>query len=129
MLIVLHTDTSPAQQAAIEARVRELGFTPHAIEGAGRTAIGITGNKGPIDPGNFRLMEGVAECIPVTAPYKLVSREVKHDDTVVDVAGVPIGGRAPGGVAGPGAGESEPQILGGAPGVGESRARPLRGGA
>src|SRR3954464_13927848 len=102
MLIVLHADVSPTQQAAIEARVRELGFTPHAIEGAGRTAIGITGNKGPIDPGHFRLMEGVAECIPVTAPYKLVSREVKHDDTVVDVAGEPIGGRELGGLARPG---------------------------
>src|SRR5258707_14119939 len=95
MLIVLHPDVTPQAQATIEARVRELGFTPHAIEGAGRTAIGITGNKGPIDPGHFRLMEGVAECIPVTAPYKLVSREVKHDDTVVDVAGVRSAGAPP----------------------------------
>src|SRR5438309_11754644 len=112
MLIVLHSDVSPAQQAAIEARVRELGFTPHPIEGAGRTAIGITGNKGPIDPGHFRLMEGVAECIPVTAPYELVSREVKHDDTVVDVAGVPIGGRAVVVVAGPCGGGGGQRVLG-----------------
>src|SRR3989441_12387370 len=83
MLIVLHPDVSPEAQAVIEARVRELGFTPHAISGAGRTAIGITGNKGAIDPGNFRELPGVADCIPVTAPYKLVSREVKHEDTVV----------------------------------------------
>src|SRR5919109_3122559 len=111
MLIVLHTDITPEAQAAIETRVRELGFTPHAIEGAGRTAIGITGNKGPIDPGHFRLMEGVAECIPVTAPYKLVSREVKHEDTVVDVAGVPIGGRGLGVMGGACAGGGEQQIL------------------
>src|SRR5205807_5883074 len=111
MLIVLHPDISPQDQAAIESRVRELGFTPHAIEGAGRTAIGITGNKGPVDPGHFRLMEGVADCIPVTAPYKLVSREVKHEDTVVDVAGVPIGGREIVVMAGPCAVESEQQIL------------------
>jgi len=108
MLIVLHTDVSPAQQAAIEARVRELGFTPHPIEGAGRTAIGITGNKGPIDPGHFRLM---------------------HDDTVVDVAGVPIGGRALVVMAGPCAVESEQQILGAARGVAKSGASLLRGGA
>src|SRR5436190_1019982 len=94
MLIVLHPDVTPQAQATIEGRVRELGFTPHAISGAGRTAIGITGNKGPIDPGHFRELPGVADCIPVTAPYKLVSREVKHEDTVVDVAGVPIGGPA-----------------------------------
>src|SRR5439155_20075641 len=92
MLIVLHPDVSADAQAAIEGRIRELGFTPHAIEGAGRTAIGITGNQGPIDPGHFRELPGVADCIPVTAPYKLVSREVKHEDTVVDVAGVPVGG-------------------------------------
>ena len=93
MLIVLHPDVSAEAQAAIESRIRELGFTPHPISGAGRTAIGITGNRGAIDPGPFREMEGVADCIPVTAPYKLVSREVKHEDTVVDVAGVPVGGR------------------------------------
>jgi 3-deoxy-7-phosphoheptulonate synthase len=129
MLIVLHTDISPDQQADIEARVRELGFTPHPIEGAGRTAIGITGNKGPIDPGHFRLMDGVAECIPVTAPYKLVSREVKHDDTVVDVAGVPIGGPELVVMAGPCAVESEQQILAAARGVVQSGASLLRGGA
>src|SRR5437879_13662083 len=120
MLIVLHSDITPEQQARVEARIRELGFVPHAIEGAGRTAIGITGNKGPIDPGHFRLMEGVAECIPVTAPYKLVSREVKHDDTVVDVAGVPIGGRALVVRGGPCAVESEQQLLGAASGGAES---------
>jgi len=129
MLIVLASDISPQAQKAIEERVRELGFTPHAIEGAGRTAIGITGNKGPVDPGHFRLMEGVADCIPVTAPYKLVSREVKHDDTVVDVAGVPIGGREIVVMAGPCAVESEQQILAAARGVRKSGASLLRGGA
>src|SRR5256885_16827558 len=99
MLIVLHPDVTPQAQEAVESRVREMGFTPHAISGAGRTAIGITGNKGPVDPGPFREMEGVADCIPVTAPYKLVSREGKHDDTAVDVSGVPIGGREPVGLA------------------------------
>src|SRR5213075_422953 len=129
MLIVLHPDISREQQGVIETRIRELGFTPHAISGAGRTAIGITGNKGPIDPGNFRLLPGVADCIPVTAPYKLVSREVKHDDTVVDVAGVPIGGRELVVMAGPCAVESEQQILAAARGVVQSGASLLRGGA
>src|SRR5213082_3243231 len=129
MLIVLHTDITPEAQAAIEGRVRELGFVPHAISGAGRTAIGITGNKGPIDPGHFRELPGVADCIPVTAPYKLVSREVKHDDTVVDVSGVPIGGPELVVMAGPCAVENEQQILGAARGVAKSGASLLRGGA
>src|SRR5437588_915498 len=129
MLIVLHPDVSPEAQAVIEGRVRELGFSPHASSGAGRTAIGITGNKGAIDPGHFRELEGVADAIPVTAPYKLVSREVKHEDTVVDVAGVPVGGRELVVMAGPCAVESEKQILAAAHGVARSGATFLRGGA
>src|SRR5256886_14859662 len=129
MRIVLHPDVSPEAQAVIEGRVRELGFTPHAISGAGRTAIGITGNKGAIDPGHFRELPGVADCIPVTAPYKIVSREVKHEDTVVDVAGVPVGGPDLVVMAGPCAGESEQQILNAARGVAASGAALQRGGA
>ena len=129
MLIVLHPDISRESQQKIEARIRELGFTAHAITGAGRTAIGITGNKGAVDPGNFRLLDGVADCIPVTAPYKLVSREVKHDDTVVDVAGVPFGGKEIVVMAGPCAVESEAQILAAAHGVAKHGASLLRGGA
>src|SRR5260370_2145324 len=129
MLIVLHPDITAQEQSAIESRVRELGVTPHAITGAGRTAIGITGNKGPVDPGNFRELPGVADCIPVTAPYKLVSREVKHDDTVVDVAGVPVGGPDLVVMAGPCAVENEQQILSAARGVAASGASLLRGGA
>src|SRR5258708_35156951 len=129
MLIVLQPDITPEAQRTVEERVRELGFVPHAIEGAGRTAIGITGNKGPVDPGPFREMDGVADCIPVAAPYKLVSREVKHDDTVVDVAGVPVGGPDLIVMAGPCAVENELQILTAARGVAASGASLLRGGA
>src|SRR3954467_6063947 len=129
MLIVLHPDVTSEQQGTIEARVRGLGFTPHAITRAGRTAIGIPGNKGPVDPGHFRELPGVADCIPVTAPYKLVSREVKHDDTIVDVAGVPVGGPDLIVMAGPCAVENEQQILAAARGVAASGASLLRGGA
>src|SRR2546430_15590319 len=128
MLIVLHPDVSREAQAVIEGPIRELGFTPHAISGAGRTPIGITGNKGPIDPGHFRELPGVADCIPVTAPYKLVSREVQHEDTVVAVAGVPVGGPGVGVVAGPppgGGGEQSPTP---GRGGGAGGASPLRRG-
>ncbi|MBS2021223.1 MAG: 3-deoxy-7-phosphoheptulonate synthase [Deltaproteobacteria bacterium] len=129
MLIVLQSDATPEAIANIEGRIRELGFTPHSIEGAGRTAIGITGNKGPVDPGHFRLLPGVADCIPVTAPYKLVSREVKRDDTVIDVGGVQIGGKPIVVMAGPCSVENENQILTAARGVAEAGASMLRGGA
>ena len=73
MLIVLHPDITPQAQAVVEGRVRELGFTPHAIPGASRTAIGITGNKGAVDPDAFDVLPGVADAVRVTQPYKLVS--------------------------------------------------------
>ena len=129
MLIVLKSDCTPESQERILARVRELGFAPHVIDGAGRTAIGITGNKGAIDPALFTLLDGVADAIPVTAPYKLVSREVKKDDTIIDVAGVPVGGPEIVVMAGPCSVESEEQIMACARGVAGGGASMLRGGA
>jgi len=72
--------------AAIEAR----GFKAHPIPGVQRTAIGITGNRGAVDRPVFESLPGVLEVIPVTHGYKLVSREVKPEDTVVSVGGVPV---------------------------------------
>src|ERR1044071_8751945 len=82
---------------AIEAR----GFKGHPIPGAQRTAIGITGNKGALEAPVFESLPGVLEVIAVSHAYKLVSREVKPEDTVVSIGGVPVGGRKLAVVAGP----------------------------
>ena len=95
MLILLKPDVTPEQQEAVEAHIRQLGFEPHVIPGATRTAVGITGNKGALDPEPFRMLPGVADAIPVSQPFKLVSREVKPEDTVVQVGGLTIGGNEP----------------------------------
>ncbi|MCK6526895.1 N-acetylneuraminate synthase family protein [Myxococcota bacterium] len=92
MLIVLRPDATPEQQLEVEWYIGSLGLTAHPIPGTARTAIGITGNQGPLDPEAFRRMPGVAEAIAVSQPYRLVSREVRPDDTVVDVGGVAVGG-------------------------------------
>src|SRR5580700_3800921 len=60
-----------------------VGLKAHPIPGALRTAIGITGNKGMLDLGVLESLPGVIECIPVSKPYKLVSRDAKAEDTVV----------------------------------------------
>src|SRR5258706_517818 len=73
-------------------RIESLGFRPHVMPGAQKTAIGITGNPGPIDPAEIADLDGVAEAIRVSKPYKLVSREVKSENTVVRIFGVPVGG-------------------------------------
>ena len=103
-------------------KIESLGLRPHIIPGAQRTAIGITGNRGNLDPAEFEDLPGVAEAIPVSKPYKLVSREVKPEDTVVEVAGTRIGGPELVLCAGPCAVENREQILAAARAV----ARPAR---
>ncbi len=129
MLVVMRPGATPEQIKAIESRIRSLGFTPHAIPGEHTTAIGITGNPGAIDPGIFEEMPGVAEAIQVTHPWKLVSREVRKQDTLVRVGGVTIGGPEVVIIAGPCAVESAEQVLLVARAVRAAGAHLLRGGA
>lgn len=129
MLIVMKPRCTPADIAAVEARIRALGFTPHAIPGEGRVAIGVTGNKSALEAEDFLAMSGVADAIRVTQPFKLVSREVKEEDTVVRVGNVAIGGGHFAVIAGPCAVESREQILSTARAVKAAGATLLRGGA
>src|SRR5512144_1851797 len=129
MLVVMKPHASQAEIEAVVERIRELGLTPHPIPGAERVAVGITGNKGALDPEPFTLMPGVAEAIRVSQPFKLVSREVKEEDTIIDVGGVPIGGPAIAVMAGPCSVESREQLLEAAHAVKAAGARFLRGGA
>jgi 3-deoxy-7-phosphoheptulonate synthase len=129
MLIVMDREVGEEQIRRVEDRIRDLGFRPHRIPGAERTAIGITGNHGPISPSEFEILPGVQSAIRVTRPYKLVSREVKPADSVVEVGGRPIGGERLAIIAGPCAVESEGQALTIARCVAEAGADFLRAGA
>jgi len=111
------------------ARIESLGFRAHIMPGAQRTAVGITGNPGPVNPAEFEDLPGVAEAIPVSKAYKLVSREVKPDNTVVNVAGVQVGGDELTLCGGPCAVESREQILAAARAVKAAGGQLLRGGA
>ncbi len=129
MLVVMKPHATQAEVDAVSERIRSLGLTPHPIPGAQRVAIGITGNRGGLDPGQFETLPGVADAIRVSQPFKLVSREVKAEDTVLDVGGVALGGRALAVMAGPCSVESREQILEAAHAVKAAGARFLRGGA
>ncbi len=129
MLVVMQAHATEAQIRAVCERIQALGYRAHEIPGAQRVAIGITGNTGPIDPAEFEELPGVAEAIRVSKPYKLVSRDVKEEDTVVMVGGVPIGGPALALIAGPCAVESRSQALETAERVRAAGARLFRGGA
>ncbi len=129
MLIVMDAAASAEDVRRVVETVRSLGLSAHPIPGAQRTAIGITGNRGVVEPAAFENLPGVAEVIPVSAPYKLVSREAKKENTVVSVGGVPIGGKRLVVVAGPCAVESEAQAIETGLRVREAGAVLYRGGA
>jgi 3-deoxy-7-phosphoheptulonate synthase len=129
MLVVMKPHATTDQVEAVVERIRSLGLTAHPIPGAQRVAIGITGNRGGLDPDQFTILPGVAEAIRVSQPFKLVSREVKEEDTIIDVAGVPLGGAALAVMAGPCSVESREQISETAAAVKKAGARFLRGGA
>ena len=129
MLIVMQNNATPDQIDAVCRRVRELGFTPNRIPGSTRVAIGITGNQTALDPDLFADCQGVAQCLPVSRPYKLVSREVKREDTVVEVAGHPVGATQLTVIAGPCSVESRDQLLAAAHAAKAAGAHLLRGGA
>jgi 3-deoxy-7-phosphoheptulonate synthase len=129
MLIVMKPHATQPEIDAVVEKIRSLGLTAHAIPGAQRVAIGITGNKGPLEPELFETLPGVADAIRVSQPFKLVSREVKEEDSVIDVGGVPLGGPALTVMAGPCSVESKEQLLAAAHAVKKAGARFLRGGA
>jgi 3-deoxy-7-phosphoheptulonate synthase len=133
MLVVMQSQATEAQVRDVCDRIESLGYRAHPIPGEGRTAIGITGNSGTVDTGAIESMPGVVECIPVSKPYKLVSRDVKSDNTIVRVptpsGEVTFGGKAIGIVAGPCAVETREQVFAIAERVRAAGARLFRGGA
>ena len=101
------------------------------MPGAQRTAIGITGNSGAVDQGDLEELSGVAEVIRVSKPYKLVSRDVKQEDTVIRFPGTnaTIGGRDLAVIAGPCSIESREQAFAVAEQIARAGAQFFRGGA
>ena len=109
--------------------IKFLGFRPHTIPGANRMAIGITGNQGSVDPSHFENLPGVAEAIRVTKPYKLISKDLRPEKSIIKVGSASIGGDDLAIIAGPCAIESEEQVFSVAEAVSKSGAKFFRGGA
>src|SRR5258708_8507017 len=118
MLIVMASPATEEQVGDVCKKVESFGLRAHAIPGAQRTAIGITGNSGEVEPGGLEEMPGVQEVIQVSKPYKLVSRDVKAENTVITFDPPPgmkdgpsIGGPELAVMAGPCAVESREQAF------------------
>ncbi|MBI3474261.1 MAG: 3-deoxy-7-phosphoheptulonate synthase [Acidobacteria bacterium] len=131
MLIVMRAQATEEQVRAVCEKVESLGYRAHSMPGAQRTAIGITGNKSEVDSGTLEEMPGVQEVIRVSKPYKLVSRDVKPDNTVIKFPGSPvtIGGVDLAIMAGPCGIESREQAFAIAERVALAGAQFFRGGA
>src|SRR5438105_13195562 len=115
MLIVMKADATDAQVAHVCDVIADLGFKPHAMPGATRTAIGITGNPGAVDLSRFENLPGVAEAIRVTKPYKLITLDLRPERTIVDLGdGAKIGNGSLAIIAGPCAIENRKQAFAGA---------------
>ncbi|HEX3151762.1 MAG TPA: 3-deoxy-7-phosphoheptulonate synthase [Gemmataceae bacterium] len=111
MLVVMETGATPAQIERVIETIQVLALTPHPLPGPTRTAIAITGNTGSVDARALEVLEGVKECIRVTKPYKLASREMHPADTIIDLPQGKIGPNTFTVVAGPCSVENEAMIL------------------
>ena len=129
MLIVMKADATDSQVEAVLRVIEQLGFKGHPMPGATRTAIGITGNQGAVDPSHFENLAGVAEAIRVSKPYKLISLDLRPEKTIVRIGDATIGGDELAIIAGPCAIESRAQAFRIAEAVRRSGARFFRGGA
>lgn len=128
MLIAMKTDATAKEIDAVVTAVHAIGLRAHPLPGAMRTAIGITGNTGAIETRRFENLAGVAEVIRVTKPYKLITRDLRPENTVVRMGEVSIGGGELAIIAGPCAIESRAQAFAVAESVKRSGAQFFRGG-
>ena len=126
MLIVMKPSATAGEIDAVVKVIEAIGFRPHAMPGATRTAIGITGNEGPVDGRRFENLSGVAEVIRVSKPYKLITLDLRPDKTVVRVGDATIGDSSLAIIAGPCAIESRDQAFAVAKAVKQSGARFFR---
>ncbi len=130
MLIVMIAHAGKAEVDNVVRVVEALGFRAHIMPGATRTAIGVTGNQGPVDLSRFENLPGVAEAIRVTKPYKLITLDLRPDRTVVDLGdGARFGDGSLAIIAGPCAIENSKQAFAIADVVQRSGAKFFRGGA
>jgi 3-deoxy-7-phosphoheptulonate synthase len=130
MLVVMRHNARPEHIDEVVRVIKDMGYDARPIPGGQRTAVGLIGNDGGVDAARLEGLDGVLEVIPVTHPYKQVSREWREENTVVRLPnGTTIGGDEVAVMAGPCAVESESQIMDVAHRLRSGGATVLRGGA
>jgi len=129
MIIVMQAHAPQADLDRVVARVESMKLRPHVIVGTERTVVAVVGDERDATNAAFETLPGVASVLPILAPYKVASREVQAETTVVRAGPLSVGGRSIGVIAGPCSVESSDQIVGTARAVKAAGATGLRGGA
>lgn len=129
MIIIMRNNATKSEIEAVEKQLADYGFKTHPIYGELKTVIGAIGDKRRISMNQLMMMKGVENVVPIMRPYKLASRELKKESSVIRVKDVEIGGNKLAVFAGPCAIESQEQFSYVAQKVKESGANILRGGA
>lgn len=129
MVIVMSKNAGEDEIQQVIARLIEMNFDVHRSTGVNHTVLGAIGDKGGSDPETLANMPGVQKVVPISEPYKLVSRTFQPEDTVIEINGVRIGGQEVVAIAGPCSVESEEQMERIAAFVRQAGARLMRGGA
>ncbi len=129
MVIIMEDQATEDQIQQVMDQIKKMGFDVHRSDGKQRTVLGAVGEKVGVDRRNLELLPGVREVVPITKSYKLVSREFRHEDTVVTVGPLKIGGKNVVIMAGPCAVESQDQMFRTAELLSRLNVKILRGGA
>ena len=129
MIIVMHAGAVAADLDRVVSRVEALKLRPHVIVGTERTVVAVVGDERDATGAGFETLPGVASVLPILAPYKVASREVQAETTLVKAGPLEVGGSRIGVIAGPCSVESVEQIVGTARAVKAAGATGLRGGA
>jgi len=129
MIIVMQAGTAQADLDRVVSRVEALRLRPHVIVGTERTVVAVVGDERDAQAAGFETLPGLASVLPILAPYKVASREVQPEPTIVKAGPLVVGGKSIGVIAGPCSVESREQIVGTAQAVKAAGATGLRGGA
>src|SRR4051794_15408130 len=111
MIVVMRMNAGQELVDAVVSRIEELGYRPHLSSGDERVIIGVIGNDRPVSPERFLSMAGVENVVPILAPYKLASRDMTAENSVISVLDATFGGDEVVMMAGPCSVESEEQTF------------------
>lgn len=129
MIIILRSDVTDEQIQGVEQKVESMGMQAHLSKGIQRVVVGLIGDETKVDKEALEALPGVENVVRVMKPYKIVSRDSHNTDTVIDIGGVPLGGKTIQVIAGPCSVETAKQMSDAAGAVAASGCRMMRGGA